>query len=179
MHRACLKGNREAQKEFFDRFSGMARGICLRYANHSEDANDLLQESFIRAFHYLKQYDGKGALGAWIRKICVHVCLENFRKNKTRLAHLAHFQETLQHEQQLNAALQQISMEDLIHKIQQLPNGLRTIFNLYAVEGYNHKEIGDLLQIAEGTSKSQYSRARMLLRQQIENEIKVINHVTT
>ncbi len=153
----------------------------MRYAAHSEEADDLVQESFIRAFQNLQKFDGQGVLGAWLRKISINVCLEMYRKNKTRMAHLTNYKEEHEDEHQLNIALQSMSMEDLLLKIQELPNGLRTIFNLYAMEGYNHRKIAEMLEISEGTSKSQYSRARMLLRERIENELqdenKILNHV--
>lgn len=168
--RACLNQERDAQKELYDRFSSFLKGICLRYASCDSEADDLLQETYIRAFKSLEQYDGRGELGAWLRRIAVHVCLEVYRKNKRLRVHLAQFSLLKDQEAALDNALHEMNLKDLLHKIQQLPLGFRTVFNLYAIEGFNHPEIAKALSISEGTSKSQYSRARWLLRKMIEEE---------
>ena len=170
MWQGCLDRDRKAQEELYARFSPLLRGICLRYASSEMEADDLLQESFIRAFKNINQYQNKGNLGAWLRKIAVNVALEMYRKNRSFRLLLNEFSMEQHHENQLDDALQHMALEDLLHKIQQLPVGFRTVFNLYAIEGYNHLEIAKLLSISEGTSKSQYSRARWLLRQLIEKE---------
>ncbi|UKN03659.1 RNA polymerase sigma factor [Paracrocinitomix mangrovi] len=149
----------------------MMKGICLRYASNEAEAEDILQEAFIRSFKNLERWSQTGPLGAWLRKITVNTALEQYRKNKS-LKNLSQFlngndlQPTV-----ADDAIEQLELEDLMRKIQQLPTGFRTVFNLYAVEGYTHKEIGELLDISEGTSKSQYSRARVLLRNMIEEEV--------
>lgn len=176
--RACLKNKRPAQHELFMRFSFMMKGICLRYAHDEAEAEDILQESFIRIFRKLDSFSEKGPLGAWIRKITVNTALENYRKNKTMGRHLT----TMMEQSDPNPvagdnAIEQLQLDDLLLKIQQLPAGYRTVFNLYAVEGYTHVEIGEMLGISEGTSKSQYSRARMMLREMIDNEIIVEQHL--
>lgn len=168
--RACLKQERDAQKELYDRFSPFLRGICLRYASCAPEADDLLQETYIRAFKHLEQYDGRGELGAWLRRIAVRVCLEAYRKNKRLRIHLVQISLQKDQEEALDNALHEMHLEDLLHKIQRLPLGFSTVFNLYAIEGFNHKEISEALSISEGTSKSQYSRARWLLRKMIEEE---------
>ncbi len=168
--RACLNQERDAQKELYDRFSSFLKGICLRYASCDSEADDLLQETYMRAFKNLAQYDGRGELGAWLRRIAVHACLEAYRKNKRLRVHLAQFALQKDQEVALDNALHEMNLKDLLHKIQQLPLGFRTVFNLYAIEGFNHGEISKALSISEGTSKSQYSRARWLLRKMIEEE---------
>jgi RNA polymerase sigma factor (sigma-70 family) len=145
-------------------------GICLRYAKDSDEAEDLLQESFIRAFRNIKQFDGKGALGAWLRKITINMCLEQYRKNKTLSEHLRNYSEEYSNDKTLDHALNNLALGHLIDLIQTLPPGFRTVFNLYAIEGFNHNEVSELLQISVGTSKSQYSRARQLLKEKIEQE---------
>ena len=152
------------------RFSPMMKGVCLRYAANESEAEDLLQESFIRVFKNIVQFENTGPLGAWLRKLTINVALENYRKNKVVQLHLQAFSWSQQEENQLDNALQNLHLEDLLKKIQNLPSGFRTIFNLYAIEGYNHPEISQLLSISEGTSKSQYSRARAILRREIEQE---------
>lgn len=145
----------------------------MRYAKDQDEAEDLLQETFIRAFRSIEQFDGKGALGAWLRRISINVCLELYRKNKTLLQHLKNYGEENSDSYDLDNALKQLALEDLIDKIQKLPSGFRTVFNLYAIEGFNHNEIAELLNISVGTSKSQYSRARQILREKIEQEARI------
>ena len=151
----------------------MMNGICLRYASNKEEAEDVLQDAFIKAFNSLKAYSGKGPLGAWMRKITVNTALEQYRKNKS-LKNFGLMIDVTETKLTVDDnAIEQLELEDLLVKIQALPSGFRTIFNLYAVEGYTHKEIGELLGISDGTSKSQYSRARVILRGMIQEEIEV------
>jgi RNA polymerase sigma factor (sigma-70 family) len=169
--KACGKQVRQAQHELFMRFSYMMKGICLRYCQDEAEAEDVLQESFIRVFRNLEQYTEKGPLGAWIRKITVNTALEHYRKNKSVKHHLSQvFEMTDFNPLAGDNAIEQLNLEALLGKIQRLPAGFRTVFNLYAVEGYTHQEIGELLGISDGTSKSQYSRARLLLREMIDKE---------
>ncbi len=149
----------------------MMKGICLRYASNEMEAEDILQEAFIQAFHHLKEYKGKGALGGWLRKITLNKALEQYRKNKS----IRLIKERVTHDVTIQVqedVFQQLEMKDLLFKIQRLPLGYRTIFNLYAVEGYTHKEIGELLKISSGTSKSQFSRAKTQLNKMILDEQK-------
>ena len=154
----------------------MMKGICLRYSNNETEAEDLLQESFIKAFNKLDTFYNNGALGGWLRKIAVNTALEHYRKNKNKAVVL-----DLNQVDSLipDNAIENLELEDLLKKIQSLPTGFRTVFNLYAVEGYNHREIGEMLSISEGTSKSQYSRARVMLRDMIaqdELQTKKVNY---
>lgn len=152
------------------RFSHRLKGVCLRYAQNEMEAEDLLQESFIRIFEKIDQFQNKGELGAWLRKLTVNVALENYRKNKSIQLHLKTYSLSRSEESHLEATLAKLNLDDLLTRIQQLPIGFRTIFNLYAIEGFTHQEIGKLLGISEGTSKSQYSRARAILRKSIEED---------
>ena len=148
----------------------MMKGICLRYAANEAEAEDVLQESFIRAFNNLKKYSERGPLGAWLRMITVNTALEQYRKNKSQKGMAVVYDMTDANPKIEDDAIEKLELEDLLKKIQSLPTGFRTVFNLYAVEGYTHKEIGEILEISAGTSKSQYSRARVLLRKMIEEE---------
>lgn len=172
---ACLKNDRNAQFELFQRFSYQLKGVCIRYMVDSDTVEDALQESFIRVFSNLKSYNFEGPLGAWLRKITVNTCLEICRKNATLKSHLDELQKDPNNFIVLSnsdkSIFQHLSAEELIAKINQLPIGFRTIFNLYAIEGYNHEEIGNLLGISSGTSKSQYSRARLKLQEMITKEM--------
>ena len=145
----------------------MMKGVCLRYSKNETEAEDVLQDSFIKAFDKLETFKNEGALGGWLRKITVNTALEFYRKNKLDSQLLTDDIENIDDE--INA-IQKLELDDLVFKIQQLPTGFRTVFNLYAIEGYNHKEIGELLSISNGTSKSQYSRAKKLLIKMIEDE---------
>lgn len=157
----------------------MMNGICLRYASNQAEAEDILQDSFVKAFKNLDRYKADGPLGAWMRRITVNTALEQYRRNKS----LKNFGIMLEiNESSIvieDGAIEQLEMEDLLEKIQRLPKGFRTVFNLYAVEGYTHKEIGELLKVSEGTSKSQYSRARLILRTMIQEETKLENELIT
>ena len=170
---ACLDNNRQAQHELYQRFAYMMNGVCLRYASNKEEAEDLLQESFVKAFQSLHAYSGKGALGGWLRKIAINSALEQFRKNKALKNWGIHVEVDERQIRISDEAIEQLALEDLLLKIQQLPKGFRTVFNLYAVEGFTHKEIGEFLGISAGTSKSQYSRARIMLRTMIQDEKKL------
>jgi len=168
--KACIAKNRQAQQELYLRFVEMMKGICLRYAANEAEAEDILQEAFIQAFKKLEMYSGKGALGGWMRKITINKALEQYRKNKSlKNTKDNYLDNRLDHPDDDNI-FSQLGLADLLTKMQQLPVGYRTIFNLYAVEGYKHSEIGEMLGIAEGTSKSQFSRARKMLIEMIKNE---------
>jgi RNA polymerase sigma-70 factor (ECF subfamily) len=143
------------------------KGICLRYSKNEAEAEDLLQDSFIKAFDKLDTFNHKGALGGWLRKLTVNTALEYYRKNKIDSQPLTLI--TDEPDDRIDA-IQKLELDDLVSKIQHLPIGFRTVFNLYAIEGYTHKEIGQLLSISDGTSKSQYSRAKKLLAKLIEDE---------
>lgn len=168
----CLKNNRQAQQALYQKYVWMMKGICLRYASSEIEAEDILQDAFIRGFKSLDKYSGTGPLGAWLRKITVNTALEQYRKNKSLKQLTATFEQMDVKLTTEDDAIETLALDDLLTKIQLLPPGFRTVFNLYAVEGYNHKEIGHLLSISEGTSKSQYSRARIMLRAMIERERK-------
>lgn len=148
----------------------MMKGICLRYAASEMEAEDILQEAFIQAFSKIELYNGKGALGAWLRRITINKAVEQFRKNKSISRLKEGAAKEMDSDSVSDEIFQQLGLEDLLKKIQQLPAGYRTIFNLYAVEGYGHKEIAEMLGVSEGTSKSQFSRARSVLIKMIEEE---------
>ncbi len=164
---ACLKKNREAQRELYDRFAPLMKGICMRYAPSVDEAEDILQESFIKIFRALERYQDSGPLGGWIRVITVNTAIEYYRKDRRRDAHYSSYELQLGEEHD-NDILTTINLDYLLSKIQELSDGYRMVFNLYAIEGYNHREIGEMLDISEGTSKSQFSRARRILQEMIE-----------
>jgi len=165
----CLKGKASAQKELYNLFAGSMLGICYRYTKSIADAEDVLQEGFVKVFKNLQQYKFEGELGGWIRKIMVNTAINYLKK------HSRYQTELLFTDDQLHAVGEdhpevRMSAKELSELIRQLPTGYQTIFNLHAVEGYTHVEIGGILGIHEGTSRSQYARARALLITWIENK---------
>lgn len=164
----CLKGNREAQRQLYENFASEMLAVCYRYTKSAADAEDVLQDGFIKVFTHLRQFKGEGEIGAWIRRIMVNTAINYLKKNiryQTELSftdlsmHLVYFDNPELH----------LQAKELADLIRQLPPGFQTIFNLYAVEGFTHVEIGQMLGINEGTSRSQYSRARALLISWIRN----------
>jgi RNA polymerase sigma-70 factor (ECF subfamily) len=138
----------------------------MRYAAESNSAQDLLQEGFVKIFKNIDKFRGDGSFEGWIRRIFVNTCLEFVRKKANM--YVVQDTETVKVEYQDENALQKLMKEDLMEMIQSLSTGYRTIFNLYVIEGYSHKEIAELLNVTEGTSKSQLARARYLLQKKVE-----------
>jgi RNA polymerase sigma factor (sigma-70 family) len=166
--KGCIEKNAIAQKVLYDKFSRKMMGVCLRYFDSREEAEDVLQNGFITVFENLGSYKGTGSLEGWIRKVMVNTALTDIRKNKKlkQNIELDSVAFMLPSTSYLNDTF---AVTDLLKIIQSLPVGFRTVFNLYAIEGYSHKEIGELLNISEGTSKSQYSRAKAHLQKLIPN----------
>lgn len=165
----CLQGSLRHQRELYNRFSGRMMGLCMRYAASEPEAEDILQEGFVTVFRKMDSYKGTGQLGGWIRKVILNTALMHYRKNKKH-AFSVDINEVGYMLESSEDSFQQLSAKDLMFMIQELPSGCRVIFNLYAVEGFNHREIAERLGISVGTSKSQYSRARGLLQGMIETE---------
>jgi RNA polymerase sigma-70 factor (ECF subfamily) len=162
----CIKKNAIAQKYLYDKFSRKMMGVCLRYCDSEEEAEDVLQNGFITVFGNLESYKGSGSFEGWIRKIVVNTALTNIRKNKKFRQNIA--LDSVEYMiPETQSVANSFEVQDLLKVIQQLPQGSRTIFNLYAIEGYSHNEIANMLNISEGTSKSQYSRARAYLQKVI------------
>ena len=170
--KACLKGDRKSQKQFYLMFANRLYGLCLRYSKNEDEAKDLLQEGFIKIFENLKQYKHKGSLEGWMRRIIINTAMERFRKSSNFLlfdneAKMESVQVRYQH------IVEDLNTKDLLKMVQSLSPQYRTVFNLYAIEGYSHQEIAQKLNITEGTSKSNLSRARDMLKKKINSEIKI------
>jgi len=166
--RDCLKGKLKAQRELYELFAKNMLGVCYRYTRSIKDAEDVLQEGFVKVFVNLDQYKSEGELGAWIRRIMVNTAL-NFLKRNRKYQQEMYFTEEYLHPVSAEDPSLRLQARELADLIRQLPHGYQVIFNLHAVEGYTHVEIGELLGISDGTSRSQYSRARNLLITWIEN----------
>ena len=169
----CLAGDRRMQEELYRRFSPRMYGVCLRYAGNAEEAQDILQEGFIKVYRKLDSYRGEGSFEGWIRRIFVNTAIEHFRR-KTYQQPITEKHETTVEAQYLSV-LDELAEKDILKLIQELSPGYRTVFNLYVVEGYTHKEIGDLLNISEGTSKSQLSRAKVVLQDLVKKYLEEHN----
>jgi len=161
--KGCIEKNAIAQKHLYEKFVRKMMGVCLRYSDSSEEAEDVVQMGFISVFENIESYKGTGSLEGWIRKILVNTALSNIRKNKKfkQNIDLDSVEFMLPSSGHLN---DNFAAQDLLKIIQTLPVGFKTVFNLYAIEGYSHKEIAEMLNISEGTSKSQYSRAKAHLQ---------------
>jgi RNA polymerase sigma factor (sigma-70 family) len=161
----CSAGERKAQELLYKQFAAKMLGVCLRYATDKMEAEDMLQNGFIRVFQKINDYRGDGAFEGWVRRIMVHSSIEYYRKHH-KMMQMVEVAEG--NEPSVNAiALANLDAKDLMVLIQQLAPGYRLVFNLYAIEGYSHKEIGELIGVTEGASKSQLSRARAILKEQI------------
>lgn len=164
----CLKGKHQAQKALYDQYAPSMLGICYRYTKNIQDAENILQDGFIKVFTQLHTFRNEGELGGWIRRIMVNTALSYLKRNK-RYAHELVFEDCPLHpvtEEDIDLKLE---VKEIAKLIRQLPTGYQTIFNLHAVEGYTHVDIGSMLGISAGTSRSQYARARTLLIEWIGN----------
>ncbi|MDE3235672.1 MAG: sigma-70 family RNA polymerase sigma factor [Bacteroidota bacterium] len=158
----CLQNNAIAQRELYNRYSPKMLSVCYRFAQSREDAEDMLQEGFIKVFTQIQTFRNQGAFEGWIRRIIVHTCINFLKKHKkfnesVDLAHASHLQ--VKEETVPSVMLG----KQVIECIRLLPVGYKTVLNLYAIEGFSHKEIGDMLDIEESTSRSQYTRAKSML----------------
>jgi RNA polymerase sigma factor (sigma-70 family) len=164
--KGCVKEDRKAQKELYSLFAPRMMMICLRYSKSRMEAEDILQDSFIKVFNNLKNLREITNLAAWIKRIVINTAL-NYQRGKLYLYPMVDVGKiNLSYDE--NVALSAFRQEELVTMIQELPLGCQVIFNLFAIEGYTHKEIAEKLKISEGTSKSQYARARTLLMSKIQ-----------
>jgi RNA polymerase sigma-70 factor (ECF subfamily) len=160
----CLEKDPLAQKYLFEYYSKRMMGVCLRYSTDREEAQEVLQIGLIKVFEKLEMFDQKGSLEGWIRKIIVNTALDNIRKHKKLQLNVDIDKIDYQLDNHHETAIEALSAKDLLKVIQQMPLGFKTVFNMYVIEGYSHKEIAEELEITVGTSKSQFSRAKAYLR---------------
>ena len=158
----CLKNNAAAQKELYQKYSAKMLVVCYRYGHNREDAEDMLQEGFIKVFSQIHTFENRGALEGWIRRIIVHTCINHLKKNKrfNESVDLIHANSIQVREESIPSIIQ---AKEVVECIRMLPIGYRTVLNLYAIEGFSHKEISNMLDIEESTSRSQYTRAKSML----------------
>ena len=162
MIEGCIKKNKVAQEFIYNSYSPLMLGVCYRYAKNRSDAEDMLQEAFIKIFTHIHQFRNEGSLEGWIRRIVVHTCINIIKKNK-KFNDCIDISQLMDWHVQTDEIPSIIQAKEIIECIRLLPIGYRTVLNLYAIEGYSHKEIGEMLEIEEVTSRSQYSRAKKML----------------
>lgn len=168
--KGCIKEHRPSQEELYQKFSGRMYAICLRYTKAQQEAEDVLQEAFIKVFKQIKSFKGESPLLFWIKRIVINTAL-NAQRSKLYLHPMVDV-EDLKESPGCDMHVSDYSLDELMVMISALPDSSRVIFNLYAIEGYKHHEIAEMLDISVGTSKSQYSRAKFLLRERMKGKSK-------
>ncbi|MDN5215432.1 sigma-70 family RNA polymerase sigma factor [Fulvivirgaceae bacterium BMA12] len=170
----CLDNSQRAQRDLYDRYSSLMFSICLRYVGDTAQAEDIMIAGFMKIFANIKQFLGKGSFEGWMRRIMVNEALAFIRKNKSM--YLEVDIQVADYEPDYGLLGDRLEADDLMRLVNDLPVGYKTIFNLYAIEGYAHKEIADMLGISVNTSKSQLSRARTLLQSKLIESERILNN---
>ena len=166
-----IRGDRRMQELLYKTYSPKMYGVCLRYAGNPDDAQDILQEGFVKVFKNLNRFRGDGSFEGWIRRISVNTAIEHYRR-KVNMYPVTENQENTIEDKDWTA-FDRLALKDLLEIIQELSPGYRTVFNMYVVEGYTHRDIADILGISEGTSKSQLARAKAILQNVIKGKKRV------
>lgn len=161
----CQRNDTLSQKALFEALGGKMYGICLRYGNNTDDANDILQDGFLKTFEKIHQFKFQGSFEGWMRRIFVNTALERFR-NQYKVINIQDGMREI-NDNGYEDIVSSITVGELVKLVQDLSPKYRTVFNLYAMEGYSHKEIAEKLNISEGTSKSNLSRARIILQEKV------------
>ncbi|HEY5368585.1 MAG TPA: RNA polymerase sigma factor [Hanamia sp.] len=164
--KGCIDGDPQMQRLLYERFASKMYGVCVRYAENTEDANDVMQEGFIKVYRNISKFRGEGSFEGWIRRIFIHTAIEHYRK-KIKLFHVTEISENTIEDDRLNA-LDSLAAKDILKIVNELSPGYKAVFNMHVIEGYSHKEIAEILGITEGTSKSQLARAKAVLKKIIE-----------
>ena len=174
--RGCRKHKRTAQEALYEKYAPVLRGICLRYSRNKTEAEDLLQDGFIKIFLNINKFSGKGSFGGWLKRIMVNTAITQFKKNKYHYnideineLEFADNKEDDNEQKDIKSIILNgdLSKEDLLNVVNKLPEGFKMVFNLYVIENYSHKEIAKTLKISVNTSKSQLSRARKLIQKKL------------
>src|SRR6476620_11263673 len=173
--KGCLKNDRASQKALYEHFYSKMLGVCMRYAKDRDEAKDVLHEAFLKVFTNLKNFNGTGSFEGWIRRIMVNTSIDHLRKNKQNYLIVstvyanekaANMVEEVNEDDFLN-----IDKEEILKAVQELTPAYRTVFNLYVIEEFTHKEIAEMLEISEGTSKSNLSKAKFNLKKNLKHLI--------
>jgi RNA polymerase sigma factor (sigma-70 family) len=176
--KGCAKHDRKAQQMLYDKYSRFLLGVCMRYATDRSEAEDILQDSFLKIFFSIGDFSGTGSFAGWMRKVAVNTSITHYHKNLKHRYHIE-IEEYVSVETGTSSFEEDLFTSDELFKVMNdLPAGYRMVFNLYAVEGYKHKEIAEMLGIDTNTSKSQYSRAKAVLRDKLDKLRKLKNRYT-
>ena len=170
----CLKADRRYQKLLYERYYGAMMTVCMRYVSNREEARDILHEGFMKVFTHLTKFEKQTNLGAWIRRIMVNTAIDVYRKNAKQPESVEI--NTALHESDYSDAVSDMSADEILSLVQKLSPAYRTVFNLYVLDGYAHREIGEMLGISEGTSKSNLAKARVKLQKMILDRQKYHNN---
>jgi len=174
----CIKGDRYSQNQLYEIFSKRMFGVCLRYSKTREEAEEVLQEGFMKVFQHIHQFKNDGSFEGWVRKIMVNCALQKYR-SKRQLHAVVNIDESTVDPISNEDILGKLSSKELLKIVQQLPPAYRMVFNLYVFEGMKHREIAEMLRISEGTSKSNLSDARTILQKAIINNLNSANNKTS
>jgi RNA polymerase sigma factor (sigma-70 family) len=169
--KGCMKNDRKIQEILYKKFSCEMYSICLAYEKDRDKAKDILQDGFIKVFRNIGTFETQGSLKGWIRRIITNTAIDHWRSS-SKETQLLSIDALTSHDLPFDSPNTSINCSDIMNLVRKLPSGARMIFNLYALEGYSHKEIAEKLKISEGTSKSQVNRARQLLQQYLGNSFK-------
>jgi RNA polymerase sigma-70 factor (ECF subfamily) len=161
----CIEGKNSAREKLYNLYAGKMWPVCLRYSRNQDEAKDIMQEGFIKIFEKIGQYEGRGHFEGWLRRIIINTALSEYRKQHFLHSESDNMQD--KNEKGVESIEANISATELLELIKELPPQYQMVFNLYAIEGYSHKEIAEMLEIAEGTSKSNLSRARDILQNKV------------
>lgn len=174
----CGRFDKLAQKKLYDKFAPRMFGLCLRYASSRAEAEDILQDGFVKIFMNIRQYNGSGSFDGWMKRVIINTAISNYRQNLKHYYHLDIDEIKKTEVDESTVLTPEYTHEELLSVINELPPGFRLVFNMYAIEGYKHKEISEMLSIDIGTSKSQFSRAKVLIQKKLEELAKTRVHQT-
>lgn len=171
--KGCIEGDSRMQRLLYDRFASMMYAVCLRYSDNIEDANDVMQEGFIKVYKSLNNFRGEGSFEGWVRRIFINTSIEHFRK-RVKLYNVSEVPDNTVVDSDISA-LDVLDTKDILNIINELSPGYKVVFNMHVIEGYSHKEIAETLGITEGTSKSQLARAKGVLKKILETRFSKTN----
>lgn len=172
--KGCIAGDRLMQRNLYNTYAGKMLVLCNRYCRTSAEAEDILQEAFIKIFTKINTFRFESQLGGWIRMIVVNTAINHVRKEKD-LAFSVEIEQAVGVENNLTSAISALNYNELIELVRKLPLGCQTVFNMYAIDGFDHREIGEKLGISIGTSKSQYARAKNILQKKLLHQNKLVS----
>jgi RNA polymerase sigma-70 factor, ECF subfamily len=173
----CKNGDRKSQEGLYKMYYGKMMGVCLRYTNDPDEAKDVLQDGFIKVFSNITKFDNNGSFEGWVRRIIVNTAIDNFRKSKNPSSLMDHYAqiENLDRpddgEEEKDSIYFNIKPEDILAAVQKLSPAYRTVFNLYAIDGFSHQQIAEELKISIGTSKSNYAKAKQNLKKLLQSKL--------